>query len=152
MMNSILNLALLMLVMPLIAPVSGQLNATDWFNTGITLYNQNRFNDSMQAYDKAIEINPQFAEAWNNKGIDLGMLGRYDEALQAFNNATILNSTYAEAWYNIGVIFDLKGDYNSAIQAYSRAIEVNPSYQKALINKNNDIDLITNEWPDWEHY
>jgi hypothetical protein len=37
----------------------------------------------------------------------------------------------------------------SAIQDYTRAIKINSSYQKALINKNNDIDIVTDDWPDW---
>jgi tetratricopeptide (TPR) repeat protein len=151
-MNSKQILLLSLLTLVLLAPTLAQLNATEWFDVGITLYNQDRFNDSVQAYKKAIEIDPQFAEAWNNMGIDLGMLGRYDEAFKAFSNATTINSTYAEAWYNMGVIFDLKGDYNSAIQAYSRAIEINQSYQKAIINKNNDIEIMANTWPNWENY
>ena len=80
------------------------------------------------------------------------MLGKYDEALKAFDSATTINSSYAEAWYNRGAVHDLQGDYNSAIQDYTRAIEINPSYQKALINKNNDIDIVTDEWPDWNQF
>ena len=151
-MNLMQILLLSLLIMGLAAPALGQLNATEWFDVGITLYDQERFSDSVQAYDRAIEINPQFAEAWNNKGIDLGMLGKYDEAFQAFSTAVTINSTYAEAWYNMGVIFDFKGDYDSAIQAYSRAIWINPSSQKALINRDNDIDIIANIWPNWESY
>jgi len=64
--------------MVIMVPGSGQLNATEWFDVGLTLYNQERYNDSIQAYDKVIELNPQNAIAWNNKGIDLGMLGKYD--------------------------------------------------------------------------
>lgn len=120
-------------------PASGQLNATEWLDVGLNLYNQDRYNDSIQAYDKVIEIDPQNAVAWNNKGIDLGMLGKYEDALKAFDMATMINSSYAEAWYNMGAVHDLQGDYNSAIQDYTRAIEINPSYQKAKINKNNDI-------------
>jgi tetratricopeptide (TPR) repeat protein len=152
MMNSKQILLCSLLILEFTAPSLAQLNATDWFDVGLTLYDQDRFNDSIQAYNRAIEINPQFAEAWNNKGINLGLLGRYNEALQAFGNATTINSTYAEAWYNMGVIFDLKRDCNSAIQAYSRAIEINQSYKKAIINKNNDIDIIANTWPNWESY
>lgn len=152
MINSMKILLLPLFIIGFTTPAFGQLNATEWFDIGITLFNEDRFNDSVQAYDKAIEINPQFAEAFNNKGIDLGLLGRYDEALKAFRTATTINSTYAEAWYNMGVVFDLSGNYRSAIQAYSRAIEINPSYQKAVINKNNDIDIIENSWPNWENY
>lgn len=150
--NSMQIRLLPLIVIGLTAPASAQLNATEWFDIGVTLFNEDLFNDSVQAYDKAIEMNPQFAEAFNNKGIDLGLLGRYDDALKALSNATTINSTYAEAWYNMGVILDMKSDYDSAIQAYSRAIAINPSYQKAIMNKNNDIDIIENSWPSWENY
>jgi tetratricopeptide (TPR) repeat protein len=142
----------LLLVMAITVPALAQLNATEWFDVGLTLFNQDRYNDSMQAYYKVTEIDPQNSVAWNNIGIDLGMLGRYEEALKAFDRATMINSSYAEAWYNRGAVHDLQGDYNSAIQDYTRAIEINPSYQKALINKNNDIDIITDAWPDWNQF
>lgn len=149
------NLSLIpgiLLIMLVAFPAFGQLNATEWFDVGISLYNQDRYNDSIQAYDKVIEIDPQNAAAWNNKGIDLGMLAKYDEAIKAFDMATMINSSYAEAWYNKGAVHDLQGDYSSAILDYSRAIEINPSYQKALINKNNDLDIVTDEWPDWNQF
>ena len=49
-------------------------------------------------------------------------------------------------------IHDFQGNYNSTIRYYTRAIEINPSYQKALINKNNDIDIVTDDWPDWNQF
>jgi hypothetical protein len=67
-----------MLVVGVTAPALGQLNATDWFDVDKTLYNQERYSDSIQSDDNAIKIDSRFAEAWNNKGIDLGMLGEYE--------------------------------------------------------------------------
>lgn len=136
----------LILALPLLvtfaAPAFGQTNASDWFDKGVALYNEDNFTGSLDAYEKAIEIDPGNAEAWNNKGIDLGILGKYDEALYAFREATQLNSSYAEAWYNMGAIFDIQGKYVNAIQAYSTATRINPSYQKAWEAKNYDINII----------
>lgn len=123
-------------------PNAAQLNETQWFNIGLTLYHQERYNSSLQAYNKVIEINPRNAAAWNNGGIDLGMLGRYDEALSAFDRATEINSSYAEAWFNMGEVYDSLGETHSAIEAYTRATESNPNYENALINKNRDIDIV----------
>jgi len=137
-----LFLALLLLVAEFTAPAWGQTTATDWFYNGMILYDDNKFNESIQAYDKAIQLNPLNEEAWNGKGMDLGTLGRYDEALRAFERATQINSSYAEGWFNMGVIFDLQGKYVDAIQAYNSATQINPSYQKAMVNKNRDIDIV----------
>lgn len=131
-----------LMIMAFAAPTLGQTNATDWFAEGLSLYNQDRFEESVQAYDKAIEIDPQDAETWNNKGIALGILGRYGEALEAFEQATAINSSYAEAWYNMGVIFDFQERYVDAIGAYNTATQINPSYEKAWYNKNQDINII----------
>ena len=141
--NSKLVQVLLLLVMALAAPAWGQTNnSTDWFYKGMILYNENKFNESVQAYDKAIQLNPLNEEAWNGKGMDLGTLGRYEEALQAFDRATQINSSYAEAWYNMGVIFDLQGKYFLGIQAYNEATRINPNYQKAWVAKNEDINIV----------
>jgi tetratricopeptide (TPR) repeat protein len=141
-MNSRLIQVLLLLVMATAAPAFGQTNETDLINKGMDFYNQDKFEEAIQAYDKVIEINPRNAEAYNNKGTALGVLGKYSEALQAFEKAKTINSSYAEAWYNMGVIFDLQGKYYPAIQAYNEATRINPEYQKAWIAKNRDIEII----------
>ena len=145
--NSSLIPVLLLLIVAFTAPALGQINATqlnetEWFNVALTLYNQDRYNDSLQAYNNVIGIDPLNAVAWNNRGIDLALLGKNDAALMSFGRATSINSSYAEPWYNIGVIYDMEGDLDSAIKAYNRATEINPNYQKAWFNKNQDMDTM----------
>jgi len=139
-----LALVTLALVMIFTSPALGQSNATSlyWFQRGLDLYNQDKFDESLTAYEKAVELDPKDFEAWNNMGIDLGLLGRYDEALTAFNNAVGLNDSYAEAWYNMGVIYDFKENYYIAVQAYKKATQLNPSYQKALVRRSVDTDIV----------
>ena len=42
-----------------------------WNNKGNVLTKLNKSDEALKAYDKAIEINPQNADAWNNKGVAL---------------------------------------------------------------------------------
>jgi tetratricopeptide (TPR) repeat protein len=133
---------LMLALMVFIVPVFGQTNATDWFHKGMDLFNQNMYNDSLNAFDMATMLDPQDAQAWNFKGISLAAMGRYNEALSALDKATTINSSYAEAWFNMGVVYDLQGRYVNAIYAYNGATQANPSYEKAWINKNRDIDTI----------
>lgn len=135
-------LALTIIITALAAPILGQTDASYWFSKGMELYLQDNFTGSLDAYNKAIQLNPLNEEAWNNKGIDLGMLGKYDQALDAFNKATMINSSYAEAWYNMGAAYDLQGDYPSAVHAYGEAIKIKPNYQKALEGKSSDEDIL----------
>jgi tetratricopeptide (TPR) repeat protein len=139
-----LALVTLALVLAFAAPACAGANETtiDWFMKGLDLYNQEKYNESLQAYSRAIELDPNDSEAWNNKGIDEGLLGRYDEALKSFENAVAINDSYAQAWYNMGVIYDFKGYYYTAVQAYKRATQLDPSYQKALVRRSVDTDIV----------
>jgi tetratricopeptide (TPR) repeat protein len=120
-----------------------QENETQWFKVGVTRFNQGRYEESLQAYDKVLQINQQNAVAWNNRGIVLGLLGKSDSALQSFVKATSINSSFAEAWFNLGIAYDVFEDYDNAISAYTKAIEINPNYEQAKINKNDDIDFVS---------
>jgi heparosan-N-sulfate-glucuronate 5-epimerase len=62
-----------------------------------------RYNESILSYDRAIELNPQFAGAWNNKGDALGVLGRHEEAIKAFRNTIKINSQYTDTLDDKGV-------------------------------------------------
>jgi tetratricopeptide (TPR) repeat protein len=146
-MNSSLIPILLLLIVAFTAPALGQINTTqlnesEWFNVALTLYNQDRYNDSLQAYNNVIAIDPLNAVAWNNRGIDLALLGKDTEALMSFGRAGSINASYAEPWYNMGVIYDRENDLDSAIKAYNRATQINPNYQRAWFNKNQDMDAM----------
>jgi len=60
-------------------------NSTEWNNKGVDLFIAGRFEEALQAYDKATELDPQNEYAWHNKGNTLAYMGRYEEALQAYN-------------------------------------------------------------------
>jgi tetratricopeptide (TPR) repeat protein len=45
----------------------------------------------LDAYDKALSINPDDANAWNSKGTLLGNLGRYKEAIECFDRSLDIN-------------------------------------------------------------
>lgn len=139
-----LSLVTVALICTLMVPVCAGANETssEWFMKGLDLYNQDKIDESLQAYNRALELDPNDYEAWNNKGIDEGLLGKYDDALVSFGNAVAINESYAEAWYNMGVIYDFKEYYGSAVQAYKRATQINPSYQKALVRRNADTDVV----------
>jgi tetratricopeptide (TPR) repeat protein len=74
-------------MMVLLTPAFGQTTAEEWFDKGVALMNQNKYHEAIQAFDKAIEITPQYAEAWAGMGWALYGSSRYKEALQAYVKA-----------------------------------------------------------------
>ena len=54
---------------------------------GLALYNQGRYDEAIKAYNEAIRLDPEDAEAWFGKGSALDSLGKYDEAIKAYDEA-----------------------------------------------------------------
>lgn len=124
----------------LCVPAFGQTTAEERFNEGVALMNQNKYDAALQAFDKAIEINPQYVEAWAGRGWALYGSGKYYETLQAYDQAIELNPYYADAWAGTGfALLALRylapqiDVVNRANAAFDRAIALDPNYGLAWL-------------------
>ena len=86
-------------------------------------------------YDRAIEINPQYARAYNNRGVAKSNMGNHEDAIADQGRAIEINPQYAKAYSNRGIAKRKIGDYKGAIADYDRAIEINPQYEAAYSNR-----------------
>jgi tetratricopeptide (TPR) repeat protein len=62
-------------------------DAEGWYYLGRTKYNQNRFEDSVRAFEKSLELEPRNVKTEDNLGLSLLGLGRTGEAMKAFRQA-----------------------------------------------------------------
>jgi len=76
--------------------------AEDYFYSGNTKYELKDYKGALQDYNKAIELNPNYALAYYNRGVAKDKLKDYRRALQDYNKAIELNPNYALAYYNRG--------------------------------------------------
>ena len=90
-------------------------------------------------FDKAIEINPKYADAWDMKGDYLYKIGRYQEAVNCCDKILEINPKYAGAWINKGNALSDLGRYEEAIRCYDKALEINPKFTEAWINKGDSL-------------
>ena len=67
------------------------------------------FSSALDFINKAIKINPNFAEAYNEQGNVLNELKELQLAIKSYDQAIKLNPKYADAYYNKGlVLYELK--------------------------------------------
>ncbi len=109
--------------------------SVDYFNRGKAYADKSKYDLAISDFDKAIEIDPKYAEAYNNRGNAYRGKGEYDRAISDFNKAIEINPGYAGAYLNRGVAYFAKGEYDRAISDYNKAIEINPQYAIAYVNR-----------------
>jgi len=98
-----------------------------WNKKGIALYNLKRYEEALQCYDKAIQLEPNSTEYWSNKGLAFFKLSRYDEALPCFDKATQLEPNNAEYWSNKGLAFFKLSRYDEALTCFDKATQLEPN-------------------------
>jgi tetratricopeptide (TPR) repeat protein/S1-C subfamily serine protease len=88
-------------------------------------------------YNRAIALNPKYAQAYSNRGGAQYELGNKQEAIDDYNRAIALNHKYAQAYQNRGVVQYELGNKREAIADYNRAIALNPKVAGAYFYRGN---------------
>ena len=107
---------------------------------------------AIAAYDAAINLNPQDAEAYFKRGAAYAANLSDDEkktqpgqnpeeaelsqqAADDFNQAIKLDPAHALAYYNLGLQYELQKKTKDAINMYTQTLRINPEYQSALYHR-----------------
>lgn len=120
------------------------LSATDWFEKGLKFYESGNYKEEINAYTKAIQLNPQYADAYYNRGITYANLGNYQQAINDYAKAIELNPQDAEACYNRGVAYHRLGNHQQAIKDFTKAIQLNPKLAEAYYNRGTTYGKLGN--------
>ena len=125
-----------MLVFCVPAKAQENLTASQWVKKGNEYLAAKNFDGAIDAYGKAISIDPQYASAYNNRGfVYTHHKGKYDLAIADFNKAIQLNPKFTEAYNNRGFALYNAGQHDLAIADFDRAIQLNPRYAQAHNNR-----------------
>ncbi|MFW9995709.1 MAG: tetratricopeptide repeat protein [Candidatus Odinarchaeota archaeon] len=99
---------------------------------------------SVEAYQKAIELNPRDPLPYYNIGVIYSKLDKKKEMLEAYQQALSLNPDYEKVWYNLGCYYGQLKQREKAIECYDRAIEIDPGYTYAIFNKAYEYEGLEN--------
>ena len=114
--------------------VTGQ-NNTVLNNRGAAYEELSDHGRAIEDYDKAIEIDPEYAEAYYNRGVANSELGNHRQAIEDYDRAIEINPRYADAYGNRGAVYGLLGNNGKSIEDYDKAIEINPEHARAFNNR-----------------
>jgi len=106
----------------------GDNDVDSFYNYGLALADALKFDEAIEAYKKAVSLNPQYGLAWNNLGSAYENIEDLDAAFEAYKKATEINPLHAEAQHNLGALYNQRGEEKAAIECYLKAIEANPIF------------------------
>ncbi len=82
---------------------------------------------------KALELDPELAEAHASRGLALSLNRRFEEAGQQFETAIRLNPTLFEAYYFYARARFAEGKLEEAAEMYEKSSQVNPDDYQSLV-------------------
>lgn len=103
-------------------------NAHIWNELGNIFVKANSFEDAMDAYHKAIELDPEFGWPYSNLGLACTHKGQFGQAIPLYQKSIELfesNTDKAVAWNRLGDAYRQLNEYDNAIAAYQIADELN---------------------------
>ena len=118
------------------AKAVNELNAMDWFKKGYVLrYRDKKNQEAMKAFDKAIEIDPNFAKPYAGRAAIYNDWEQHQHALRESEQAIKLDPNLAwgfntRGWAHIGLL-----NYQKAIEDLNKAIELDPYYIYAYCHR-----------------
>lgn len=134
-------------LMGLIALGGGQLDhAVEWIarairqdpkpgylaSLGTTLQRQQRYQEALDVFDKAVQLRPGDAWLWRSMGDVLVQMRRYEEALLSYQHVLKLDPDHPDALYKGGALLNQFGRHAEAIVLLDRANDVLANHAPTL--------------------
>lgn len=94
------------------------------FQQGTNHYENGELEQAKVAFQKALEIKPNYTHAHNNLGVVYYQKGKVNEGIQEFKQALSDDPYYPEAHFNLAVALEGKGDRQNALHHYERFIQL----------------------------
>ena len=116
---------------PLALAGAGLARSADYFlfwmahnNQGVAFFQRGKLDDALAQFQKAVELNPNYADAHTNLGIALLQKGQLDKAIEQHQTALKINPNFAIAHANLAVAFIRKGRIDDAIAEFQEALRL----------------------------
>jgi tetratricopeptide (TPR) repeat protein len=112
-----------------------KMEADHWFEKGLELEHQEApIEQIIEAYQKAIEFDPQATGALVNLGTIFFNGHAWSDAEEQYQKALQVDPNYPLAHFNLGNLYDERGDLPNAVTHYLAALKLFPNYADVHYN------------------
>ena len=96
---------------------------------------QQRYDQALQSYKKAIDIYPEYSIAYYNRALLYLALKDWDRAFADYNKAIKINDRDPEFYNNRANLYALMDKHSKSLADYNQAIQLFPNYSEAYHNR-----------------
>ncbi len=86
------------------------------------------YEQAMEAFERAVDLNPQHSGALFRLAYWHDLRGNDDLALDYYEQAAAIRPVHAGVLVNLGVLYEDRGEYQKAANLYSRILAVDPTH------------------------
>jgi len=97
------------------------ITTNDWRVRGYLLNEKGLYEEAVQAFNTALELEPNNADIWYNKGYALNELRRFEEAIHSFDKVLQIDPKYEGALYGKGLALNNLGKKDEAAVMFNTA-------------------------------
>ena len=98
---------------------------------GLARYLERKYDESERMYQRAIEVNPNYATAWQWRAALFSMQGRLSESESSLKRALELDPLSVPINYALGDVYFYQGDYGRVLEQAERIFGLSPENQQA---------------------
>ena len=107
--------------------------AFDLNKKGLEALENKRFDEALDAFNKALQVLPDYEDAENNRGVAYFRKGNIGDAQKIWEALASKNPKYATASYNLGLLYLHEHRPEAALQLFERALKANGRFVEALV-------------------
>jgi Tfp pilus assembly protein PilF/peroxiredoxin len=109
-------------------------SAITFYNLGTLYMKGGRAAQAQGAFERALQLKPDYADANNSLGALLAQSGQVPAAIERFRAALQAKPDFADALNNLGFALFQSGDAAQALDLYQKALTLQPDFPEALNN------------------
>ena len=118
---------------------------TDLLSKGSKYMSQNQLTSAHNVFSKAIELDPNWAEAWNKRATVLYLMGNFELSQNDIDMVLKLEKRHFGALSGQGLVQTAMKNYQKAIDSYIEAHKVYPAMETPLMMIERLKDMIKKE-------
>ncbi len=108
--------------------IARQHNWSEVYNLAETYRKQQQWQSAILAFERAIELKPDFFWSWHHLADVLTKLQKWQLAVEAYNRAVEIDPQFFWSWHNLADALTKLQQWQPAVEAYNRAVEIDPEF------------------------